>query len=383
MISRPLRALVALAIVPACRSERYVSQSLAGALGDGALEGASCPRRGALRQLAACVVGVVAHSGRAIGDSAIGDSAVEELLGSMDADGDGAVSLEEWRAVVRPACCALAADAKGLGDEGVAGDLRRPDAEGLADVAGNGLASDVLADCGAAGDGLEPDCAAGGDELLDAKLGFFERLFAASDVDGDKLLQPRELGYMACLSTEAQKWFSVGRELEAFKAYDFDEHAVLERHAQYDADGDGAVTWFEFVAAVRECLPEVEWDGVDLETTRWLLGIYGIADVNGDGVLGPRELDLALCLVQDAASSFKGPIGAQFLLSQMFRRLDGDHDGRISALEVWRGKEAAPEDATMERIRRLFASADVDRDGALDRDEAASLAWRIAEERWA
>lgn len=106
--------------------------------GDGALEGASCPRRGALRQLAACVVGVVAHSGRAIGDSAIGDSAVEELLGSMDADGDGAVSLEEWRAVVRPACCALAADAKGLGDEGVAGDLRRPDAEGLADVAGNG-----------------------------------------------------------------------------------------------------------------------------------------------------------------------------------------------------------------------------------------------------
>lgn len=54
MISRPLRALVALAIVPACRSERYVSQSLAGALGDGlgvcvCVRGASSvddPRRG-------------------------------------------------------------------------------------------------------------------------------------------------------------------------------------------------------------------------------------------------------------------------------------------------------------------------------------------------
>jgi len=234
---------------------------------------------------------------------------------------------------------------------------------------------------------------------MDRVRGFYERLFAGSDIDGDGSLGLVELEYSEHLQAYAaifrlqQKMQEVlGEEVkQESEGNEFGMRDVQAQLDQTDVDGNGLIDREEYLQAMK-ATAELSWGWKryvdDPEVEKWLLELFDKADVTGDGALVAKEVQLVAFLGDEGYRA--GVFADRAFANMFFEETDTDGDGRIDEEEVKvlvglseqmraeaqsRGEQGQPEGQSLaEQIHLHFAAADADGDKALDAAEAAHIA---------
>jgi len=204
-------------------------------------------------------------------------------------------------------------------------------------------------------------------EMRKMAFRFAGSLYDICDIDEDGVLQPLELDYCnlvyeSAASTSARK----GKHLAEFVMSDVAAKALLQH---VDTDADGSADFDEFVAAARTDLDAWGWQDHDPHETgmnKLLDQMFGMADIDGDGVLTARELHFAGALVS-------GYVMHEFART-LLHDLDKNSDGRVEWDEVVESlRNSTPKSGQhktlKEHIRDEFFQADLDGDLTLDAQE--------------
>ena len=151
---------------------------------------------------------------------------------------------------------------------------------------------------------------------------------------------------------------------DTFQLSDAGKTAMLSTSEMYDkmdADGDGAVTQEEFVAARPDDVTE-----------EMAANLYNSFDTDTSGSLTESEFETAMNQAlppPPPPSGGGGGMGASTEESQTFSELDTNQDGVVSAEEL---AAARPEDVSEEMAANLFKSLDTDGSGGLTETEYAA-----------
>jgi len=214
-------------------------------------------------------------------------------------------------------------------------------------------------------------------------LEFSESLFRHGDIDKDGALSVRELEYADWLHTQAMHQAATGVE-------EFSLAHVEAQIAEYDANGDGMVDQGEWEKAMRENLAR-DWSlerYLDVPRVgQWLGEVFSKSDVDGDGVLGPAEVQYGAFLSSTdlGDQSFK----EMALANDLIEALDLDFDGELTLAEIKRGVQDLMEGAgkrgehekegksVVELAFELFGDSDTNFNEVLDKWEVLALASRL------
>ena len=151
---------------------------------------------------------------------------------------------------------------------------------------------------------------------------------------------------------------------DTFQLSDAGKTAMLSTSEMYDkmdADGDGAVTQEEFVAARPDDVTE-----------EMAANLYNSFDTDTSGSLTESEFETAMNQAlppPPPPSGGGGGMGSSTEDSQTFSELDTNQDGVVSAEEL---AAARPEDVSEEMAANLFKSLDTDGSGGLTETEYAA-----------
>ena len=150
---------------------------------------------------------------------------------------------------------------------------------------------------------------------------------------------------------------------DTFQLSDAGKTAMLSTSEMYDkmdADGDGAVTQEEFVAARPDDVTE-----------EMAANLYNSFDTDTSGSLTESEFETAMNQAPPPPPppGGGGGMGSSTEDSQTFSELDTNQDGVVSAEEL---AAARPEDVTEEMAANLFKSLDTDGSGGLTETEYAA-----------
>ena len=151
---------------------------------------------------------------------------------------------------------------------------------------------------------------------------------------------------------------------DTFQLSDAGKTAMLSTSEMYDkmdADGDGAVTQEEFVAARPDDVTE-----------EMAANLYNSFDTDTSGSLTESEFETAMNQAPPPPpppSGGGGGMGSSTEESQTFSELDTNQDGVVSAEEL---AAARPEDVSEEMAANLFKSLDTDGSGGLTETEYAA-----------
>jgi len=218
-----------------------------------------------------------------------------------------------------------------------------------------------------------------------------EKVFPMSDLDEDDALDRGEAErFMDLLdvyvSEQGSSPASVSNGTDPFSlsfpgSQDEGADVLADLFRMLDVDQDGKISRDELVnAAAQE---------EDPDFPSIVEKVFALSDLDEDGALDRREAERFMELL-DVYISEQGPLpaiaghgaesssfgvvgsedGESDVLADLFRMLDADQDGRISMDELIR--VAAPEGGPdfPRVVERLFALADSDGDGTLDKREA-------------
>jgi len=188
---------------------------------------------------------------------------------------------------------------------------------------------------------------------------YAERLYETCDLNGDEVMNAREVEYCGYLSEMAaantKQW--TNHELPRFlDEYDFEGGAAEMKMRSFDMSGDGFIDSDEYWAVVQSDL--VYWGivGPDDPWPPWVERIFAKADITEDGRLGAREMQYASALMTHALIAEMGVI--------LLRELDLDGDGRVAEWEVKKA-ESLMDPTKFNSVLESFPIADRDRDGGL------------------
>ena len=150
---------------------------------------------------------------------------------------------------------------------------------------------------------------------------------------------------------------------DTFQLSDAGKTAMLSTSEMYDkmdADGDGAVTQEEFVAARPDDVTE-----------EMAANLYNSFDTDTSGSLTESEFETAMNQAPPPPPppGGGGGMGSSTEDSQTFSELDTNQDGVVSAEEL---AAARPEDVSEEMAANLFKSLDTDGSGGLTETEYAA-----------
>lgn len=151
---------------------------------------------------------------------------------------------------------------------------------------------------------------------------------------------------------------------DTFQLSDAGKTAMLSTSEMYDkmdADGDGAVTQEEFVAARPDDVTE-----------EMAANLYNSFDTDTSGSLTESEFETAMKQAPPPPPPPPGGVGGMGSSteeSQTFSELDTNQDGVVSAEEL---AAARPEDVSEEMAANLFKSLDTDGSGGLTETEYAA-----------
>ena len=150
---------------------------------------------------------------------------------------------------------------------------------------------------------------------------------------------------------------------DTFQLSDAGKTAMLSTSEMYDkmdADGDGAVTQEEFLAARPDDVTE-----------EMAANLYNSFDTDTSGSLTESEFETAMNQAPPPPPppGGGGGMGSSTEDSQTFSELDTNQDGVVSAEEL---AAARPEDVTEEMAANLFKSLDTDGSGGLTETEYAA-----------
>jgi len=206
---------------------------------------------------------------------------------------------------------------------------------------------------------------------------YAESIYDTCDLDGDGVLNERELEFATFLSSSAlqaarEAGTSVRPDLESFVMDVAEEFMPL-----LDKNRDGRIDLDEFVDAAK--VEFKGWgmreEGIESAEMQTLLHhTYARADVTGDGFLSAREMQYGGYLV------FR--LAAQTMSDSLLESLDQDGNGRIELAELnarLEGVRPRPDGvrATSEYMRDEFGRFDQNGDGGLDRGELFSITSQI------
>ena len=197
-----------------------------------------------------------------------------------------------------------------------------------------------------------------------------QALFAASDRDSDGKLNSREVRASGLLSPDNVQALLGMDDLGAWTV------------SQADGDGDGGLSYEEytetrgagpteatFVAPNGE---KIALQGFRLDVAP---AVFKSMDGDSDGRLSANELNAHLT-PQEGHAAYNPSAGAERMPEHLVSRNDADGDGALSADELRRAMEApaydGKDDAT--RIDTLIATADSNKDGKLSSDEFGAFA---------
>eukprot|EP00429_Kryptoperidinium_foliaceum_P004773 CAMPEP_0176011938 /NCGR_PEP_ID=MMETSP0120_2-20121206/5537_1 /TAXON_ID=160619 /ORGANISM="Kryptoperidinium foliaceum, Strain CCMP 1326" /LENGTH=240 /DNA_ID=CAMNT_0017344807 /DNA_START=105 /DNA_END=827 /DNA_ORIENTATION=- len=156
-----------------------------------------------------------------------------------------------------------------------------------------------------------------------------------------------------------------------------EDFAASSAFSDMDFDGNGYVDKEEYMYSTRDGLDEV--DRHDKATRRavfaWRSRLYEAADIDGDGVLSPKEVAFGQYLASEAFTADGADGELDFgagIAREMHCAADQNGDGIVSVAEfrsAWhRSFEALAADAdfaTWAKVDNFFAQADVNSDGGL------------------
>ena len=150
---------------------------------------------------------------------------------------------------------------------------------------------------------------------------------------------------------------------DTFQLSDAGKTAMLSTSEMYDkmdADGDGAVTQEEFLAARPDDVTE-----------EMAANLYNSFDTDTSGSLTESEFETAMNQAPPPPPppGGGGGMGSSTEDSQTFSELDTNQDGVVSAEEL---AAARPEDVSEEMAANLFKSLDTDGSGGLTETEYAA-----------
>ena len=150
---------------------------------------------------------------------------------------------------------------------------------------------------------------------------------------------------------------------DTFQLSDAGKTAMLSTSEMYDkmdADGDGAVTQEEFVAARPDDVTE-----------EMAANLYNSFDTDTSGSLTESEFETAMNQAPPPPPppGGGGGMGSSTEESQTFSELDTNQDGVVSADEL---AAARPDDVTEKMAANLFKSLDTDGSGGLTATEYAA-----------
>jgi len=185
----------------------------------------------------------------------------------------------------------------------------------------------------------EADEVEGGDK--DRVQWRYQRLFDSADMDGDGLINERELEYMHTLGIQAM-WYELdaeaaGREVSTSvdAAEMFGTKGFQDQLDATDENGNGVIEKEEFLNAMKQTARDSWGIGRYLDDERflkWLDSLFVHADVDGDGVMGVKEVQYTAFLAERAWQA--GALANLAVASLVLDVLDRDGDGRLNAEEI-------------------------------------------------
>jgi len=188
----------------------------------------------------------------------------------------------------------------------------------------------------------EADEVEGGDK--DRVQWRYQRLFDSADMDGDGLINERELEYMHTLGIQAM-WYELdaeaaGREVSTSvdAAEMFGTKGFQDQLDATDENGNGVIEKEEFLNAMKQTARDSWGIGRYLDDERflkWLDSLFVHADVDGDGVMGVKEVQYTAFLAERAWQA--GALANLAVASLVLDVLDRDGDGRLNAEEIQEG----------------------------------------------
>mmetsp|Transcript_132639 Transcript_132639/g.383474 ORF Transcript_132639/g.383474 Transcript_132639/m.383474 type:complete len:325 (-) Transcript_132639:84-1058(-) len=226
-------------------------------------------------------------------------------------------------------------------------------------------------------------------EVWSAWLHHYADLFAASDIDGDGILDDREVFFFECLEELAASSQTV-----MAGAPDYVSEATKMIFDMIDENQDGKIDLEERIRSVQ--MNADEWRlrdrlGFDDDTIRgWVKEVFEYVDMEGDGFLGRREFLLSdfvfshdieerLCtMVFRGMTDLLDENSDNFLtMEEVEKGMFIDHGNRERA-ERGGDMRAHDADSIMRSVAERFRMADADGDGVLNRAEMWILAGTVA-----
>jgi len=241
----------------------------------------------------------------------------------------------------------------------------------------------------------------------------YERLFAAADMDGDGLLNVRELDYMRTLHEQLMlhelrqgliKSFANpdAKEPVTASAGEGKEDADLFGTAHFqaqldtcDTSGNGVIEKDEFLAAMHHTAMNLWSIGPYIdepEFSAWLDALWEHADINGDGSLTAKEVQYVAFV---AGRMWQTGMFARLVVANtVLREIDLNSDGEIGLDEVTTMTERSLAGSGAEgasignespqnvvgQIQASWAEFDTNGDDRLDRSEILGMCSALFDE---
>jgi len=211
-------------------------------------------------------------------------------------------------------------------------------------------------------------------EVRVGMVDFVSKLFDASDISGDEFLQELEMQYgrlMFYSMTGCSR-----RRKDCDDEFEFGSQTASTAFEAFDANGDGEVSWEEYLHAVPGRLASCRL-GAERRGEHYLPAVaarsFQKADVVQDGALGRKELHFALFLA-------KGGMISELVWEDMLA-MDLNSDANLDSAEVAaaRAQPQPGRGTVVALVAQQFGENDADGDGALDSGEMAACARDIHE----